>query len=180
MSDVICKKDKSIINKMKIIFLDIDGVLNLIPQEFDKYGGIFHSHFVNNLKILIEQTNAKIVISSTWRLSGLTVMQEMWEHRNLPGEVIDITPSHYFNVELNVKDDEDVLRGHEIQYWLDKHNIDNYVILDDDIDMLKHQLDNFVQTSENEDHDDCIDIGYGLTKICMKKAINILNKKHEL
>jgi hypothetical protein len=35
---------------MKIIFLDIDGVLNVIPQGFDKYGGIFHDHFVKNFK----------------------------------------------------------------------------------------------------------------------------------
>jgi len=49
---------------MKTIFLDIDGVLNVIPQGFDQYGSVFHQHFINNLRYLIEQTGAKIVISS--------------------------------------------------------------------------------------------------------------------
>ena len=40
--------------------------------------------------------------------------------------------------------------------------------------MLKPQMNNFVQTSDNPDHEDCI--GYGLTKICAEKAIKILNK----
>ena len=51
---------------MKIIFLDIDGVLNVIPQGHDEYGAIFHNHFIDNLKRLIDKTNAKIVITSTW------------------------------------------------------------------------------------------------------------------
>ena len=36
-------------------------------------------------------------------------------------------------------------------------------------------MDNFVRTSENKEHKDCIDIGYGLTKICSEKAVAILN-----
>jgi len=32
---------------MKIIFLDIDGVLNVISQGRDKYGMIFHPEFVD-------------------------------------------------------------------------------------------------------------------------------------
>ena len=160
---------------MRVIFLDIDGVLNLIPQGHDRYGGTFHQHLVDNLKRIIDETNAKIVISSTWRLSGLRVMLSMWLDRNLPGEVIDITPSGYFNSDLGVSDDENIMRGHEIQYWLSQHpEVSNYVILDDDTDFLPNQLKNFVQTSENENHPDCIDVGYGLTKICANKAINIL------
>lgn len=31
----------------------------------------------------------------------------------------------------------------------------------------------------NEEHEDCIDIGYGLTKIYVEKAINILNRNYE-
>lgn len=77
---------------MKIIFLDIDGVLNVYPQGHDEYGAIFHPHLVENLKLILDQTGAKIVVSSTWRRSGLSIMKEMWEKRGLPGEVIDITP----------------------------------------------------------------------------------------
>lgn len=59
--------------KMKIIFLDIDGVLNVFGKSHDQYGKTFHKHFENNLKYIIEQTNAKIVLSSTWRFKGLQV-----------------------------------------------------------------------------------------------------------
>jgi hypothetical protein len=150
---------------MKIIFLDIDGVLNVIPQGFDKYGGIFHDHFVKNLEYIINKTNAKIVISSTWKLMGLDTIKQMWIDRNLPGNIIDITPNNF-----NIK------RGHEIQQWINDNNIKCYCIIDDDVDMLPSQMNNFVRTSYNYKHKDCIDIGYGLTKICSNQVVSILNK----
>lgn len=153
---------------MKVIFLDIDGVLNLIPQGHDQYGGIFHPHFIENLKHIIDETDAQIVISSSWRYSGLDVMKRMWKHRNLPGNVIDITPIHR----------EHVIRGIEIKEWLYKHqDIESYVIFDDDKDMLEEQMENFVNTFENFTHTDYIDCGYGLTIECAEEAIKILNKK---
>ena len=149
----------------KIIFLDIDGVLNVIPQGHDEYGSIFHEHFVDNLRKIIDETNAKIVISSSWRMSGLEFMREMWSERNLPGDIVGITPVSY----------ENLIRGYEIQEWIDKYDVKKYVIIDDDQDMLPHQLPFFVKTSENSDHEDRVDIGYGLTNICTEKVIKILN-----
>lgn len=101
-------------------------------------------------------------------------MKDMWLKRNLPGEVIDITP---YCARIQVDESyESVERGYEIEEWLNKHpEVENYVILDDDDDMLDSQLNNFVRTSGNSDHPDKIDIGYGLTKICTDKAIKILN-----
>lgn len=52
---------------------------------------------------------------------------------------------------------------------------DNYVILDDDNDMLDSQRNNFVRCANNKSHPDHIDIGYGLTRICAEKAVDILN-----
>lgn len=157
---------------MKVIFLDIDGVLNVIPQGRDEYGAIFHEHFVENLRELIEKTGAKIVISSTWRLSGLSIMKEMWEKRDLPGEVIDITPS------LMRERGSTLCRGDEIQLWLDEHpEVTNYVYIDDDhVDVNENQLGHFVKTAGNIHHTDYIDGGgYGLTKECTELAIKILN-----
>lgn len=150
---------------MKIIFLDIDGVLNVHRQEHDKYGSLFHENFVDNLATIIKETSAKIIISSSWRLNGLPAMQQMWVDRNLPGEVVGITP--YIH---------GVARGTEIAKWLFTRYCDGYVIIDDDDDMLPSQMNNFVKTSDNFDHEDKEDIGYGLTKKCAEKAIEILNK----
>lgn len=163
---------------MKIIFLDIDGVLNVISQTRDKYGSNFHQHFIDNLRTLIDTTDAKIVISSSWRTGGdegSNTMKNMWKFRNLPGEVIDITPDLYYTYS-GPDGDDDYCRGDEIQLWLDTHKeITNYVILDDDNDMLPTQMENFVRTNHNLKHPDCVDRGYGLTKICTEKAIKILN-----
>lgn len=172
---------------MKIIFLDIDGVLNVIPKSFDKYGGIFYQHFVDNLAKIIDETGAKIVISSSWRFSGLLEIQDMWKDRNYLGEIIDVIPFANLGSVGFWKDNKfkrtecanvsSIPRGFEIKLWLDNTelNIENYVIIDDDQDMLYSQKDNFVCTHKNNDHPDCIDDGFGLTDICTKKAIKILN-----
>jgi hypothetical protein len=163
---------------MKIIFLDFDGVLNVIPQGHDNHGGIFHPEFINNLGRIIEETGAKIVVSSTWRHSGLEKLRLMWKDRLYPGDIIGITPDLRWRtspdkMELN---EEEYIRGDEIESWLNLHSeVTNYVILDDDDDMLPKQKNNFVRTSNNINHPDCIDIGYGLTNECANKAIRILN-----
>lgn len=158
---------------MKVIFLDIDGVLNVIPKTIDKWGAYFgpEDHFVKNLKTLIDQTGAKIVISSTWRMSGLQYMKDMWADRNLPGEIIGITPNHMMKTGTTLQ------RGKEIDEWLSKNDVQNYVILDDDCDMEKHQMKNFVRTFKNFKDEDSVDMGYGLTNNCTKRAIEILNGK---
>ncbi len=162
---------------MKIIFLDIDGVLNVYCEGRDQFGCTFHTNFVENLRNIIDKTGAKIVISSSWRTDGLDVMKELWKYRDLPGEVIDVTPDCYDLIkEGKFEFYDQVERGHEIQDWLDNHKeVTNYVIIDDDNDMLDNQRENFVRTANNMHHDDKVDIGYGLTKICSEKAIQILS-----
>jgi hypothetical protein len=155
---------------MKIIFLDIDGVLNC--QDAYKDGFCKYYHDPNDdefwyqtfypiskalINRLIVQTNAKIIISSTWRKSGLDFMKRAWENEGMEGEIIDITPCLYF------KDNGSVPRGCEIEQWLkhkgfshinwskekqqeymDKSDIENYIIIDDDSDMLYGQRNHFV------------------------------------
>ena len=127
---------------MKIIFLDIDGVLNSIDSMLSLHGcneSKLDHVSVMLLKRLCEQTDAKIVISSTWRRSRATkdFIEMFAKHHNwFDAPVISRTPV------LNTE------RGHEIQEWLDSHpEVPNFVILDDDSDMLDSQLDNFVHVS---------------------------------
>ena len=61
---------------MKIIFLDLDGVLNTWQyssylvnsgiEEFDENGSLFDPEAIKNLQYIIDSTHAHIVISSTW------------------------------------------------------------------------------------------------------------------
>lgn len=149
----------------KVLFLDIDGVLNILSEGRDKYGQIFNKHFEDNLRKIVETTGADIVISSTWRLSGLDFIRNMWKERGIAGNVIDVTPTT-----------KERIRGVEIDMWLKRHDVDTYVIIDDDSDMLPEQMPYFIKTSDNLDHNDCVDMGYGLTNICTSRAIEILNK----
>mgnify|MGYP004488143657 FL=1 len=65
----------------KYIFLDFDGVINTQNDKFDKKA-------VANLRRLLVRTDAKVVISSTWRLQGMEYIQQLWQEYHMPGEVI--------------------------------------------------------------------------------------------
>ncbi|MBQ1668773.1 MAG: hypothetical protein II063_12445 [Prevotella sp.] len=117
----------------KIIFLDIDGVLNTQlwytqmdrNTTIDKYGYAFDPNAVANLKRIVEETGADIVISSSWKCMGLTQMEDMWNDRNLPGRIVGITPNSVSD-ELLLHADIDSMelfhiRGEEIKEWLSKH-----------------------------------------------------------
>ena len=75
----------------KIIFLDIDGVLNTERQHdrcveaglayVDNFGYAFDPVSVANLKRIVDETGADIVISSSWKFWGLSTMQKLWASR---------------------------------------------------------------------------------------------------
>ena len=130
-------------SKHKILFLDIDGVLN--PQWWerkkpsDKYGVPFDPKTVACLEKIIAETGANIVISSSWKNMGLSVVQDMWRERGLPGKVIDITPDYLSESLLCSELNNDYVlyeRGCEIKGWLFLHKdkISHYVIVDDMVD----------------------------------------------
>ena len=72
---------------MKFLFLDIDGVLNtgryqesLIGDGLpftDNDGALFDPIAIENLHYIINETSAKIVLTSTWRMDGINAMREM-------------------------------------------------------------------------------------------------------
>lgn len=80
--------------KKKVIFLDLDGVMETVFQlpledatkvKYDKYGPMFDDECVNNLRLIISATNAEIVVASSWKLNlTLIDLQDMWQSRHLP------------------------------------------------------------------------------------------------
>lgn len=184
---------------MKVIFLDIDGVLNCengYKNGFCKYdqgskelhdlGQDFYPPSKKLLNKLIDETDAKIVISSVWRGRGLDHMKKVWKHRGMHGEVIGITPS-FLNLRVG-EHKQSLPRGLEIDYWLRDHGfqqifwseeeqlkhlaetrIKNYIIIDDDSDMLYNQRDHFVHvypSPRNKDgfNQENYDRAYGILK----------------
>lgn len=102
---------------MKIIFLDIDDVLNIKwKPKWDKLA-------VSNLNEIIKNTGAKIVITSTWRIAyDLLKLKDIFEKQGIVGDVISTTPILSMD------------RGYEISQWLrENKSVDNFVVIDDKI-----------------------------------------------
>jgi endonuclease I len=123
----------------KIIFLDIDGVLNH-PGCYRIASG---SHApaepkaVEALNAITDQTGAGIVVSSTWRLGGLMFCREKLREWGVKAPAMDMTP--FISGQR---------RGREIQTWLNNYpcDVESFVILDDDSDM-EHLMPRLVQTN---------------------------------
>lgn len=119
---------------MKILFLDIDGVVNCkhTKQHYQGFIGIDPVKAAL-VKHIVEATGCEIVLSSTWRIKPA----DRNEVRRRVGEFYDVTP-----------DTGAIIRGTEIQQWLDTHpEVTQYAILDDDEDMLPEQDAYFIRTS---------------------------------
>lgn len=156
---------------MKVIFLDFDGVITTARSK-----GKLDKDKMLLLKRIVDATGAKIVISSSWRslsledtISNITDTNDYFVGENpfiCPEAVVGVTPVMRAFRNSDKKVTFSLPRGCEINRYLDEHReIDDYVILDDDSDMLLCQKDNFVQT-------DGID---GLTEADVERAIEILN-----
>lgn len=172
---------------MKIIFLDIDGVLNYElmwkeKRQADRYKELPKdapdgAHDICEKKIdllnsLVRETKAKVVISSTWRRSNtVDELRNLFYYKGFNGIIIDSTPSLYF---ANENYNYSVPRGCEIKAWLemnkeilgDKMSKVRYVIFDDDSDMMYWQRANFFR----------VDPYCGLTPNIIHRAAMFLNK----
>ena len=178
---------------MKVLFLDIDGVLNsqnwfgwraycakhsgigefatdneLTSDEYMCYKlSMLDQRAVANLNRIIDETGCVVVLSSSWRWqNNQKENDKIVEALRLRGFKYD-----FYGLTPRIPQKEfGQERGIEIQSWMDKelekNEITSYVILDDDNDMLPEQMDNFI----------LINGQYGLSDIDVFKAIEILNK----
>jgi hypothetical protein len=135
---------------VRVIFLDVDGVLNNSDffsriSNADKQE-LYDPDSVETLNKIVDQSKARLVISSTWRLlHPYTTLRAIFRRNGIRGTILDYTPELTYVEESLVKRRE---RGHEIQQWLDDQEVkpDGFVILDDDSDMA-HLLPSLVKTS---------------------------------
>jgi hypothetical protein len=137
---------------MKVLFLDMDGVLNN-QQAFlrDRPKGLRYwapenvAVFKNMMKRL---PDVKIVISSAWRINvSVPQFNQMLKAIGVKNKVIGITPAGLPNQDV---DDGIIIaharRGHEIAAWLKENpQVKKFVILDDSDDMA-HLIDRLVHT----------------------------------
>ena len=139
---------------MKVLFLDIDGVL-VTSCSMMKYKNNFQFDEISfNLLIqIITLYDLKVVLSSTWRRFDHKMVH--LERQILPFfQIYDKTPVLH------------TTRGKEIQMWLDRNTTEQFIILDDDSDM-DHLSQYLVQTKHT----------FGLRNHHLSKIHNILTKK---
>ena len=151
---------------MKVLFLDIDGVLNHdyfyshlseIKLAHNNYPYTeFDPKCVEELNRILDSTNAKLVVSSSWRVESN--LQDIFTQVGIKHKIYGITPIYW--------DDKERTRGEEIEEYLNNNNVDTYCILDDVKDFTDEQMNNFVL---------CKSYDMGLTKKLADKAIEILN-----
>ena len=154
----------------KILFLDIDGVLASTDYLSSRKG------FIDKEKVallnMLKSYGVEVVISSSWGYNDDTVKQLTACGLELP--IIGGTDHLYTDW---------ICRGNEIAKWIvntfDEYNVFTgkaspysekdyeYVILDDDEDMLMCQKDNFIH----------VDRDTALTEENINKAIDILERK---
>jgi len=170
---------------MKIVFLDIDGVIQPYESEFrfyekdnkliDKLSEQFNTDYkqysyfdinavyndwdeqaVDRVKYVLEQTNSKIIVSSDWRSN------------KQPNKMRDLLKIHgldkyYFADNIIMKDivNPYIRKSEEITHSLNKYDIDNFVVLDDLKQLENYFADNCVITTNiisNNDMKQCIRI----------------------
>ncbi len=141
---------------MKVIFLDVDGVLNS-RQDGNSIKLRTDSH-LRLLREIVKATDAKIVLSSSWRVGPSKAIRNLNNRLAEYGlEIMDSTP---LLPGSSCRDDE-------IRQWLSDNgqSVENFVILDDDADMLEFTDTNLVQT----------DSEFGLQEKDVGRCIEMLN-----
>lgn len=160
----------------KIIFLDVDGVLNSKYTFKDNHE--YRKFFIRNMNDSIEDeiiyimldidldkvfmirdvcnlTGAKVVVSSSWRRSRWYILlEEILTNLGIP--IVGVTPFISNN------------RGDEIRKYLEDNEVDDFVILDDEIFRDFKELENYlIKTSFYED---------GLTDEISKEVVRVLRR----
>ncbi len=161
---------------MKIIFLDIDGVLNCditYPNNREYPYNHFDPNLVSNLNMITKKTGANIVITSSWRINRtFEELKDILKNAGVTGNIIGVTERLYFS-----NWGHSVPRGCEILHWMETNKgilgkdllqWRDYVILDDDSDMLYWHRANYFQTDPS---------GGGLTDNLTYRIINFLGSK---
>lgn len=141
---------------MKILFLDIDGVINCATTNFKTDHWPLDRYMAFMVGKIVLDTDCQVVLSSSWRVHP----DGRKEVEKRVCKLLDTTPYSWYDKET----DHHSLRGEEIKKWLDEHpEVTKYAILDDERNFLPGQP--LFKTSWQT----------GLTEEIMKDVIKHLN-----
>lgn len=159
-------------NSYKVIFLDIDGVINSVQYEIWNHNhkhryGLVDPREIHRLVRFIDKYNIKLVISSSWRNGNSykdcidELLKDSKRHHDLDlliPYIIGVTPYHNsrhrgteIGIFIDVLYDYNCENSNKMQSYYpiykEHFEIEKYVIVDDDNDMLDEQMKNLIQTN---------------------------------
>lgn len=151
---------------MKVIFLDVDGVMNSFQNEW------LDLKCVDNLYMIVKATNANVVITSSWRDGWFKEAEKKTlaspEMAALENAMNDLGMDIYDKTRPQLPGRMD-FRGNQIKDYLDDHpDIEGFVIIDD---LYFPDFGQFEDRLVLTDFDDG-----GLTVEKAQEAIYILNQ----
>lgn len=142
---------------MRILFLDIDGVLVLDAHKSKEQGPHGHDPFfkpsIDVLNNIISTTNCEIVISSGWRrFFDFEQIHEIFQWNGVHKTPIGFTQDYEIDDNKLPRGKEiEMLRCREVLSWLRAHDANGRLswCAVDDMD-LSFGLDKFVQCPDNK------------------------------
>ena len=119
-------------DESKVIFLDVDGVLNDAATEDRTPNGFvgLSDTMISNLERVVKNTDAKVVLVSTWK----SEWDKLPENRMPDGEYLNRRLKEHNIVIADKTVDRVSNRGFGINCWLSEHpEAKHWIVLDDDV-----------------------------------------------
>ena len=155
---------------MKVIFLDVDGVLNSADSDDTFREGIIGLDYsgIKLIKEIVDATDAEIILISTWKLAWY---KDNKSRQDSVAAYLDKRLAEEGLVIMDKTGGYMADRGHGIIEWLSEHPTDSWIVLDDEI---------------FDDYEECGIMPYlvktdfydgGLKESHVEMAIKMLNKE---
>lgn len=156
----------------QVIFLDVDGTITTLDSKWQ-----LNPEKFKILGEILDKTNAKIVISSSWRRDTLENTIEFLTNteinpyvNNNPFPFVDKIIGQTDRLPYSRMSEKDH-RGREIKKWIEDNNYTGkYIIIDDDCDFLEEQIPYHLWTKWDT----------GLEESDIQKALDILNENSKI
>lgn len=149
-------------NMRPLIFLDFDGVINTPKTQgawaLNPGDSPFEQELVNRVKYLVKESEAEVVISSTWRM--VKEINPDWLAVNIGTWLKDALHKDWYTPKYGG------FRGNQINDWLRDHDYDGlFICIDDSSDFYDYQ---------NLIHINC---EVGIQEQDVEKALNVLKSQ---
>lgn len=157
----------------RIIFLDIDGVLNTSYSR--QKHKIIDEFRIAYLSEIVKLTKAKIILTSTWRYNLNHTFLGFKATNNSTKALLYFLKKYKIKIYDTLPDTPNDQRALDIANYVKNNKITNFLILDDEVfdyssyNLSSHLLQTYFNGGSEEES--------GLTKQMIKKACEIIKKE---